>query len=121
MSVVQESVISFDVEILDTSPEVLAAFQNAVKRALVAMGEEAETFAKENVLQAGRVDTGLMMNSIGHQEGDDYMVVGESVEYAIDHELGTRRGITPIHHLQRSISEHVDRYKTILQDSLENA
>lgn len=134
------------VELKDNSPEVLAALQNAIDRALFSIGEEAETYAKETIKNSGRVDTGNLMNSINHQEGDDFVAVGTSVKYAIWHEVGTgiyaedgkgrkspwafkdskgewhyTKGIKPLHFIQNSITDHINRYKDLLRESLENA
>ena len=48
----------------DHSPEVLAAVQNAVERAAMAIGEKAVTYAKDNIERQGAVDTGRLRNSI---------------------------------------------------------
>ena len=134
------------IKIEDNSPEVLAALQNAIDRALAAIGEEAETYAKETITQSGRVDTGNLLNSINHKEGDDFMAVGTNVKYAIWHEVGTgiyaadgkgrkspwafrdskgnwhyTKGVKPLHFLRNSIADHIDRYKKLLRESLENA
>lgn len=52
------------VHIEDHSPEVLAAVKNAVERGLMAIGEQAETYAKDNITSLGAVDTGRLRNSI---------------------------------------------------------
>ena len=48
----------------DHSPEVLAAVQNAVERAAMAIGEKAVTYTKDNIERQGAVDTGRLRNSI---------------------------------------------------------
>lgn len=138
--------ITIKIEIEDHSPEVLAALQNAIDRALAAIGEEAETYAKETITQSGRVGTSNLLNSINHKEGDDFMAVGTNVKYAIWHEVGTgvyaadgkgrkspwafrdskgnwhyTKGVKPLHFLRNSIADHIDRYKKLLRESLENA
>lgn len=52
------------VTIDDHSPEVLEALRNAVERGLMAIGEKAETYAKDNIEAQGAVDTGRLKNSI---------------------------------------------------------
>lgn len=138
--------ITIKIEIEDHSPEVLAALQNAIDRALAAIGEEAETYAKETITQSERVGTGNLLNNINHKEGDDFMAVGTNVKYAIWHEVGTgvyaadgkgrkspwafrdskgnwhyTKGVKPLHFLRNSIADHIDRYKKLLRESLENA
>lgn len=82
--------------------------------ALWAIGAEMEANAKK---YETRVDTGRLRNSISHAETDDTVYVGTNVEYAPIHELGGRK-ISALHFLQRSVSDHVDRYKAILEASL---
>lgn len=55
------------VHIEDHSPEVLAAFRNAVYRGGMAIGEMASTYAKDNLTEQGAVDTGRLRNSITYQ------------------------------------------------------
>lgn len=94
--------------------EVLRALENQSDIALWAIGAEMEANAKK---YETRVDTGRLRNSISHAETDDTVYVGTNVEYAPVHELGGRK-ISALHFLQRSVSDHVDRYKAILEASL---
>lgn len=55
------------VHIEDHSPEVLAALDNAIQRAAMAIGEKAVTYAKDNITAQGAVDTGRLRNSITYQ------------------------------------------------------
>lgn len=55
------------VHIEDNSPEVLAAFDNAVKRGAMAIGEMTATYAKDNLTAQHAVDTGRLRNSITYQ------------------------------------------------------
>lgn len=55
------------VHIEDNSPEVLAALDNAIQRAAMAIGEKAATYAKDNITAQGAVDTGRLRNSITYQ------------------------------------------------------
>lgn len=54
--------VEFHIE--DRSPEVLAALDNAVRRAAYAMGAQAATYAADNLERQGAVDTGRLKNSI---------------------------------------------------------
>lgn len=54
------------VHIEDRSQEVLAALDNAIQRAAMAIGEKAVTYAKDNITAQGAVDTGRLRNSITH-------------------------------------------------------
>ena len=138
--------LGVEIEITDNSEEVMEAFRNAIERALWSVGEAAEGHAKNNILNAGRVDTGRMLNSVTHSEGDNFTAVGSNLSYSVWHEIGTgiyasdgqgrkspwafqdekgnwhyTRGIRPIHFLQKAATEHDDQYKGIVKDSLENA
>ena len=94
--------------------DVLRILDKATDAALWAIGAEMEANAKK---YETRVDTGRLRNSISHAETDDTVYVGTDVEYAPVHELGGRK-ISALHFLQRSVSDHVDRYKAILEASL---
>lgn len=113
--------LNIDIEIEDNSPEVLRAVENAIDRALNSIGEAAGGYAKDIILEHKRVDTGNMMNSIDHRTGDNIVVIGTDVEYAPYHEFGTSRGLVGIKFLQRGVGDHLDEYKDLLQESLENA
>lgn len=52
------------VHLEDHSPEIMEAFQNAIERGLMAIGEKAETYAKDNIEKQNIVDTGRLLNSI---------------------------------------------------------
>ena len=100
---------------------VLAALKNAKARALKAIGETAEGYAKDVIIEEQRVDTSNMLNNITHQEGQDYTEVGTAVEYAKYQELGTSRGIKPARFLTRAATEHTDEYRALMENSLKNA
>lgn len=106
------------ITIHDNSPEVLAALDKAIYRALWAIGAAAEGHAKE---YETRVDTGRLRNSITHQEEGNTTAIGTNVEYAIFHELGTSSGIEPLHFLKNAVANHTAEYKNILKESLKNA
>lgn len=96
--------------------EVLRLVEQATDAALWSIGAEMEANAKE---YETRVDTGRLRNSISHAETNDTVYVGTNVEYAPVHELGSRK-ISALHFLQRSVSDHVDRYKAILEAALKD-
>lgn len=61
-----------EVHVEDRSPEVLAALENAIRRAAYAMGAQAATYAADNLERQDAVDTGRLKNSITYmvKEGD---------------------------------------------------
>lgn len=115
------------VEIVSNKQEILNASEKQIQNALLAMGMMAEGYAKdiltETVYSQTDIDwklTGVLRNSITHAEDDSAMYVGTDVEYAEGIETGTHRRKGAVHYLQKSLSEHVDDYKDILQDALES-
>ena len=48
----------------DHSKEVLREFNTQIEAALEAVGDQAVSHAKQNITEAGRVDTGALRNSI---------------------------------------------------------
>lgn len=122
-------------EFISHSDEVEAALQDAVEAALEAMGQQAVSYAKSNITEAGRVDTGAMRNSVSHAvaTAENAVYVGTNNEYAIFHELGTgiyleggggrqtpwayqdakgewhrTRGLKPIHFLKNAVQDHIE-------------
>lgn len=118
---VSSSNLGVKIELTDNSDEVLAALENAIDRALDAIGETAVGYAQDVITEAGRVDTGRMRREIGSDHDNKTVVIGTNVEYAPYHELGSSRGIKPIHFLKRAATEHTEEYKEFVKDSLENA
>lgn len=53
-----------NVHVEDHSPEVLAALENAISRAAMAIGETAVKYAKDNITAQGAVDTGNLRDNI---------------------------------------------------------
>lgn len=146
MGTVAQKNIGVSTTLTDNSPEVRAALENAIDRALDSIGEAAVGHAKDVIRAAGRVDTGRLIGSIDTAHDEKSVVIGTNVDYAIWHEVGTgiyasdgtgrkspwaykdakgvwhqTRGVKPIHYLRRAATEHTNEYKQIVRDSLENA
>lgn len=113
--------LNFTLTVTDNSEEALKALENAIDRALDSIGETAVGYAQDVITEAGRVDTGTMRGSVDTDHDERTVVIGTNVEYAPYHELGTSRGIKPIHFLKRAATEHTEEYKEFVKDSLENA
>ena len=134
------------VEINDFTEEVLAALNRQTEAALEAVGQQAETHAKQNLKAAGRIDTGTLRNSITHkvQMSEDAVYIGTNVHYAIYNEIGTgiytdggggrktpwryqdakgnwhtTHGIKPTHFLKNAAQDHADEYRGIVKRYLE--
>ena len=113
--------IGVQITITDNSDEVLNALENAIDRSLDAIGETAVGYAQDVITEAGRVDTGTMRESVDTDHDERIVIIGTNLEYAPHHELGTSKGIKPIHFLKRAATEHTEEYKNLVKDSLENA
>ena len=100
----------------DNTDEVLSKMEKAIERGLEAIGLTAEGHAKKET----PVDTGRLRNSISHTVEDRAAYIGTNVEYAPYVELGAR-GRAGRHMLQRAASEHTDKYKQLMEDSMKNA
>lgn len=101
--------------------KVLDALDEAVERALTAIGLQVTNYARANA----PVDTGRLKNSITFEtlKNEDAVVIGSNVEYAPYQELSTSkmqaanggRGF-----LRPAINDHMDEYKRIVEDVLTN-
>lgn len=120
-------------------------FDACLKRALTAIGMQAESYAKQTINEANAIDTGRMINSVtwatteragsfdysdnqGNHFADtiglaeeDAVYIGCNVEYAPYHEYGTVNGIPALHFLKNAAGNHTEEYKEILKQSMENA
>ena len=129
-----------DIEIKDNSAAVIAAKNEAVARALEAVGLQAEGYAK----MLEYVDTGRLRNSITHGVDEDTAYIGTAVEYAPYVEFGTgiyasngggrkdpwayqddkgnwhrTSGIKPSHAFQKAINDHKKEYEEIIKAYLQ--
>lgn len=129
-----------DIEIKDNSAAVISAKNEAVARALEAIGLQAEGYAK----MLEYVDTGRLRNSITHGVDGDTAYIGTNVEYAPYVEFGTgiyasngggrkdpwayqddkgnwhrTSGIKPSHAFQKAINDHKKEYEEIAKSYLQ--
>lgn len=83
--------MGIEVKLTDNSGLYLNAFQSQIEAALEAVGQQAETHAKQNLTAAGKRDTGDLVNSIAHEVriSEDAVYIGTNVEYAKYVEHGT--------------------------------
>lgn len=128
------------VEFKDNSQAAISAMSEAVAAALEAIGQQAVSHAKENITEAGRVDTGALRNSVSHvvATAENAVYVGTNQEYAAFNEYGTgvyleggggrqtpwayqdakgnwhrTSGMRPIHFLRNAVQDHTDEYQQI--------
>ena len=99
----------------DHSAEIKSMKQEGVKRALEAIGIEAEKYAKLHLEDAPRrIDTGRLRSSVSHVVSWDSVYIGTNVEYAPYVEFGTVK-MAPNHFLKNAASTHTERYKAIAE------
>lgn len=135
-TVVNET-LNFKLVITDNSEEVLRAVANAIDRAFDAIGETAVGYAEDNITKNKSVNTGNLRGSLLYKHDDKSVIIGTNVEYGKYVELGHRQEVgryvpaigkrlknahvPPKPFLKPAITEHIDEYKELLKDSLENA
>lgn len=127
--------------LIDNSPLVGKALEEAVINALERCGMKAEGYAKD----LAPVDTGNLRNSISHRvdESDKEVYIGTNAEYAAYVELGTgiyteggrqdpwvyqddegrwhhTRGQEPQPYLVPAVKDHGGTYRNIFEDELKN-
>lgn len=134
-----------DVKIETNKEDFLRAAEEQIEAALTSIGIHAEGYAKDIITEAGRRDTGDMINSIASAVvmEERAVYIGSDVEYAVYHEVGTgiyaeggggRKtpwkytdrhgeehwtvGIKPIHMIKRAATEHDDEYKQLVEEAL---
>lgn len=109
-------------EIIENNREEVEHLLNdAVERALTAVGLQAENYVRNNAPK----DTGRLQNSITSRvdTSDNSVTIGTNVEYAPYQELGTSkmqaandgRGF-----MRPGIQDHFDEYKQIFENELQN-
>ncbi len=83
--------MGIEIKLDDHSDKVMQALKNYSEAALEAVGNQAVSYAKQNITEARRVDTGTLRNSINHKvvESEKAVYIGSNQSYAIYNELGT--------------------------------
>ncbi len=135
-----------NMDFIDNSDLVKKAEESAIEKALEEIGITVEAYAKLIATQKHIVDTGRLRNSITHavksykgvatyadNQGKMYsggeamgtpeehaVYVGTNVEYAPYIEYGTTKQVArPF--LHPAVTEHVEEYKMIFENSLKDA
>lgn len=113
----------FRVELTDNTEEVLKHADEVIERALTEVGDTAVGY----VAMLTPVDTGRLRASITKEVQGHSVVIGTNVEYAaavefrektasgkkVEHTTGQA------HYLRDGITKHLDEYKRILKENLE--
>jgi HK97 gp10 family phage protein len=104
-----------EVNIIDNSGDITAAFDNGMPVALEKCALVAENYAA----RLCPVDTGRLRGSISHAVTNNEAYIGTNVEYGPYVELGTTRTrAQPF--LRPAVADHIDQYKQIIRDTLSN-
>ena len=107
------------VKVTDNSAIFKRAKDEAVARALEAIGLTAERYAKADC----PVDTGRLRNSISHavREEEHAAYIGTNVEYAKYVETKPMKHVTgKAHFLRDAAANHSDEYKRIVEKNLKS-
>lgn len=142
--------MAYDFQFENNAPLVREQFEACMKRALTAIGMQAESYAKQSINQADAIDTGRLINSVTYgtaenagshdysdNEGNHYqdtiglaeedaVYIGTNVEYAPYIEFGHKYYYSgtmyaPVHFLKDAAGNHTAEYKDIIKQSMENA
>lgn len=117
-----------EIRMQDNSALFIAALKRQCPQALEAIGRAAVSHAQQEIISAGRVDTGALLHSIRYEVRGDGVYVGTDDKKAAFHELGTGRythvhrgapyGIKAVHFLHHAASRHTAEYKKLLRNAL---
>ena len=100
------------VDLTDNSEEIIKAKDDAIARALEAIGQQAEGYSK----LLAPVDTGRLRNSITHdvETDEEAVYIGTNVDYAPYVEYGTRKTkAQPF--IQPAVQDHSEEYKQMAE------
>lgn len=104
-----------DLDMTDFTQEISEGIKAAIRRALVRIGQECESYAKDLC----HVITGRLRNSITNYVEGNAVYIGTDVEYAQCEEEGTSRR-PPHPYLRPAAADHMDEWKEIVEDELGN-
>lgn len=104
-------------KLVDNIEELKKATEEQIAKALWEVGNEAVNYVAELV----PVDTGRLRGSITHEVRENSVIVGTNVEYAAAVEFNEKAHHEEghAHYLRDGITNHLDEYKRILKESLE--
>ena len=104
---------SIEVSVNSNAELIKKASDEAIARALEAIGLQAEGYAK----LLAPVDTGRLRNSISHEVSDQTVYIGTNVEYAAYQEFGTRR-MKAQPYLAPAVEDHLTEYQKLAEAML---
>lgn len=104
---------AFEVSVSSNADLVAQASDQAIAKALEAIGLQAEGYAK----LLAPVDTGRLRNSISHEVVQDTVYIGTNVEYAAYQEFGTSR-MKAQPYLAPAVENHLSEYSALTEAML---
>ena len=108
----------FRVELTDNTDELRKHAEDVIEKALTEVGNTAVGY----VVMLTPRDTGRLVGSITSEVQGHSVVIGTNVEYAPAVEFNEKaqhKPPTQAHYLRDGITNHLDEYKQILKESLE--
>lgn len=105
-------------KLVDNIDELKKATEEQIAKALWEIGNEAVNYVTEITPR----DTGRLAGSITHEVREKSVLIGTNVEYAQRVEFDEKAHHTPptqAHYLRDGISKHLEEYKRILKEVLE--
>ena len=105
------------VEFNSNRAEIQRKFNDNKRKTLTMIGEKQKEIAALEITDLGAVDTGLMRTSNGYRVGENEVIVGNTVSYAIYVNGGTRR-MPARPFLENSVLNHMDTYRQIVIDNM---
>lgn len=107
------------IKVISHKNDIIEAKNEAIARALEAIGIQAEGDVVSVITAKGIVDTGRLRDSITHETHaeEESVYVGTNVEYAAYHEYGTSK-MKARPYLKPGIMNNLDTYKKIAEKYL---
>ncbi|MCL2856194.1 MAG: hypothetical protein FWE19_00520 [Oscillospiraceae bacterium] len=95
-------------------------FQQNAERAVAAMGAKGAELTKMYITASGRIETGLMRDTVGHVEDLPNLETAFGIEafYGIFQEVGTSRGIVPGNFIFNAGNNHSKDFEEIAKTML---
>lgn len=120
--------VKIDVSVTDNTAELLQALHSQCAEVLTEIGGKAKKYARDELKQAERVETGALRDSIDFAVGEDTVIVGTDNDYAPHHELGTGHytkphasenyGISAVHFLRNAFAKHLKEFERMMTDAM---
>ena len=111
------TIANIEFSLTDNSDLIKQATAEQVYEALDRVGTDAEGFVSDLT----PVETSRLKNSITHEVGENAVIVGTNVEYAVYVEMNEKASHKPptqAHFLRDGISRNIDSFKSVIETAL---